>query len=266
MGSATERGRLSRQDWIEAALDVLAERGIEGVRIDRLCERIAMTKGSFYHHFDGREDLLDAVADYWANTQPKASVAVFEDPQLEPVERLAAVSRLVTERGSAAATTPCAPGARRTNAPPERFVTRIARSWICKSDCSRTSSVPADEVQPLAQVLFFATIGALRLTHPLARGLAAPARELFDPSGAGASSHMTGRQRTGLGNEVSGIANATLFPRTDFWWTGANIAGKPRYFSAYLFGSLYSQRLSDVANKGYAGFVFEPAQRAERRD
>ena len=42
--------------------------------------------------------------------------------------------------------------------------------------------------------------------------------------------------------------------------------GKPRYFSAYLFGSLYYQRLSDVATKGYAGFVFEPAQRAERRD
>jgi cation diffusion facilitator CzcD-associated flavoprotein CzcO len=65
------------------------------------------------------------------------------------------------------------------------------------------------------------------------------------------------------GNEVSGIANATLFPRTDSWWTGANIAGKPRYFSAYLVGSLYYQRLSDVANKGYAGFVFEPAQPAD---
>jgi cation diffusion facilitator CzcD-associated flavoprotein CzcO len=61
------------------------------------------------------------------------------------------------------------------------------------------------------------------------------------------------------GNEVSGIANATLFPRTDSWWTGANIEGKPRYFSAYLAGSLYYQRLADVAKKGYAGFVFEAA-------
>jgi cyclohexanone monooxygenase len=65
------------------------------------------------------------------------------------------------------------------------------------------------------------------------------------------------------GNEVSGIANATLFPRTDSWWTGANIEGKPRYFSVYLFGSLYYQRLSDVANKGYAGFVLEPARSAD---
>jgi len=64
-------------------------------------------------------------------------------------------------------------------------------------------------------------------------------------------------------NEVSGIANATLFPRTDSWWTGANIEGKPRYFSAYLGGSIYYQRIADVAAEDYKGFVFEPAHRAD---
>jgi cation diffusion facilitator CzcD-associated flavoprotein CzcO len=63
--------------------------------------------------------------------------------------------------------------------------------------------------------------------------------------------------------EVSALANATLFPRTDSWWTGANIPGKPRYFSAYLGGSLYYHRISEVAAKDYEGFVFEPAHRAE---
>jgi cyclohexanone monooxygenase len=62
-------------------------------------------------------------------------------------------------------------------------------------------------------------------------------------------------------NEVSAIANFTLFPRTDSWWTGANIPGKPRYFSVYLGGSIYYQRISDMADKGYEGFVFEPARR-----
>jgi cation diffusion facilitator CzcD-associated flavoprotein CzcO len=65
------------------------------------------------------------------------------------------------------------------------------------------------------------------------------------------------------GNEVAGIASFTLFPRTDSWWTGANIPGKPRYFSAYLGGSLYYQRISDVAADGYAGFVFEEKHRAD---
>ena len=65
------------------------------------------------------------------------------------------------------------------------------------------------------------------------------------------------------GSEVSGIANATLFPRTDSWWTGANIPGKPRYFSAHLIGSFYYHRISEVAAKDYEGFVFEPARRVE---
>ena len=64
-------------------------------------------------------------------------------------------------------------------------------------------------------------------------------------------------------NEVAGIANATLFPRTDSWWTGANVPGKPRYFSVYLGGSIYYQRISDVADKDYAGFEFEQAHRAD---
>ena len=39
--------------------------------------------------------------------------------------------------------------------------------------------------------------------------------------------------------------------------------GKPRYFSAYLGGSLYYQRISDVTDKDYEGFVFEQARRAD---
>ncbi len=64
-------------------------------------------------------------------------------------------------------------------------------------------------------------------------------------------------------NEVTGLANATLFPRTDSWWTGANIEGKPRYFSVYLGGMLYYQRIAEVAAKDYEGFSFEAEHRAE---
>ena len=80
--------------------------------------------------------------------------------------------------------------------------------------------------------------------------------------GVGAVEPTTESEET-WANEVSGLANATLFPRTDSWWTGANIEGKPRYFSAYLGGSIYYQRIADVAAGDYQGFVLEPAHRAE---
>jgi len=63
---------------------------------------------------------------------------------------------------------------------------------------------------------------------------------------------------TAWGEEVSAIADFTLFPRTDSWWTGANVEGKPRYFTAYLGGSLYYQRIADVAAANYEGLAFEP--------
>ena len=57
--------------------------------------------------------------------------------------------------------------------------------------------------------------------------------------------------------EISGIANRTLYPRTDSWYMGANIPGKPRQFLGHLAGSRYFNRLTEVAEAGFEGFVFE---------
>jgi cation diffusion facilitator CzcD-associated flavoprotein CzcO len=63
--------------------------------------------------------------------------------------------------------------------------------------------------------------------------------------------------------EVTDLANTTLYPLTESWYTGANIPGKPRQFCVHLGGPLYFQRISEVAAKGYEGFVFERERREE---
>ncbi len=63
--------------------------------------------------------------------------------------------------------------------------------------------------------------------------------------------------------EVTELANETLYPLTDSWYTGANIPGKLRQFKVHLGGPLYFERLSEVAAKGYEGFVFEEERVAE---
>ena len=60
--------------------------------------------------------------------------------------------------------------------------------------------------------------------------------------------------------EVTDIANQTLYTRTSSWYTGGNIPGKPRQFVAHVFGHLYFPHIEEVAEKGYEGFSFEPAQ------
>lgn len=57
--------------------------------------------------------------------------------------------------------------------------------------------------------------------------------------------------------EINGIANRTLYPRTNSWYMGANIPGKPRQFLGHLMGSQYFDRLTEVADGGFEGFVFE---------
>jgi cyclohexanone monooxygenase len=62
---------------------------------------------------------------------------------------------------------------------------------------------------------------------------------------------------------VTELANATLYPHTDSWYTGANIPGTPRQFCVPLGEPLYFQRIAEVAARGYKGFVFEEERRAE---
>jgi AcrR family transcriptional regulator len=57
--------RLSRQDWIDGAVRKLAEDSVAALRVDELAEQLKVTKGSFYWHFQTREDLLEAVLEWW---------------------------------------------------------------------------------------------------------------------------------------------------------------------------------------------------------
>jgi len=51
------------------------------------------------------------------------------------------------------------------------------------------------------------------------------------------------------------VANQTLLVKTNSWYTGANIEGKPRRLLSYLGAGTYKQFCDEVAASGYAGFA-----------
>lgn len=57
--------QLTREDWVKAGLNKLAEAGIHEVRVEMLARELKISKGSFYHHFQDRKELLDSMMDYW---------------------------------------------------------------------------------------------------------------------------------------------------------------------------------------------------------
>jgi cation diffusion facilitator CzcD-associated flavoprotein CzcO len=54
------------------------------------------------------------------------------------------------------------------------------------------------------------------------------------------------------------IANATLVTKTDSWYMGSNVDGKPRRLLSYIGGvGNYRQKCEDLAREGYPGFVMQ---------
>jgi len=54
---------------------------------------------------------------------------------------------------------------------------------------------------------------------------------------------------------VNEVADATLFPRAESWYSGSNIPGKPRIFMPYVAGiPAYKKICDEVASDGYRGF------------
>jgi cyclohexanone monooxygenase len=58
------------------------------------------------------------------------------------------------------------------------------------------------------------------------------------------------------GAHVAEVADLTLYPAVDSWYTGANVPGKPRVFLAYAGGlDRYREECDAVARDGYTGFA-----------
>ncbi len=69
------RGRLTRNDWIQAAIALGTEVGFDRIAVDALAPRLGATRGSFYWHFTDRAALIDAVLQTWEEQATAAVIA-----------------------------------------------------------------------------------------------------------------------------------------------------------------------------------------------
>jgi len=66
--------KVTRQDWIDLALQTLVSDGIESVRVLTLGQKLGVSRSSFYWYFQSRQDLLDQLLTHWHDTNTKAIV------------------------------------------------------------------------------------------------------------------------------------------------------------------------------------------------
>jgi cyclohexanone monooxygenase len=59
-------------------------------------------------------------------------------------------------------------------------------------------------------------------------------------------------------DHVRELGEATLYPKANSWYVGANIHGKPRVLLPYVGGvGAYRRECEELVGRGYEGFVFE---------
>jgi TetR/AcrR family transcriptional regulator, transcriptional repressor for nem operon len=80
----------SKTKLLDAALQVIRTKGYTATTVDDICHAAGVTKGSFFHHFKGKEDLAISATEHW-NTGTGAFFAQAPYQQIaDPRERVLA--------------------------------------------------------------------------------------------------------------------------------------------------------------------------------
>lgn len=92
----SERGqRLSPDDWVHGAIELIAEQGVSGLAVEPLARRLGVTKGSFYWHFPSRDALLQMALETWELEEQRILLSTLEGVK-NPADRLRALTQLVS--------------------------------------------------------------------------------------------------------------------------------------------------------------------------
>ena len=72
--------KVTRDDWVKLALDVLISDGVDQIKILGLSERLGVSRSSFYWYFKSRKELLAALLEIWEQTNTRALVMATREP------------------------------------------------------------------------------------------------------------------------------------------------------------------------------------------
>lgn len=162
----TPKVLLSAQDWAEAALNAIGERGVEGVAVEPLARALGVTKGSFYWHFPNRDALLTAALQRWEARETDevlARVAQETNPR-------ARIKRLVTEVNTSRRASRVYLALSNTARPAfvRDYVERVShRRLSFITDCYAALGLSADRARQWALQTYSVFLGSLQIRRDL---------------------------------------------------------------------------------------------------
>lgn len=95
-GKAAASRRLTREDWCQTGLDLLADSGGVAPKVRQVAAELGVTYGSFYHHFASADDLYLQMLRYWRKTMLGE---VTKEHLEKPDPSLSSLMETLVERG-----------------------------------------------------------------------------------------------------------------------------------------------------------------------
>ena len=153
--------KVTREDWLTQARDLLIAEGVDRVKIQPLAEAMGVSRSSFYWYFKDRRDLLQALLDAWAEENSAGILAMAAKPAETITEAVCNIFRCVIDPSL-------------YNMPADFAVRAWARSdaqvaaRVAETDAKRLSALSAmfarhgydaPEAETRAYVLYYMQIG-----------------------------------------------------------------------------------------------------------
>jgi len=95
--AGASRVRIDRDQWLAEALEVLSREGNARITVRNISESLGVTTGSFYWHFENREDFVDAIVDFWDKAFTEKVAHRIRRSPAEPREQLLELMKVLTE-------------------------------------------------------------------------------------------------------------------------------------------------------------------------
>lgn len=78
----------TRQKLVDATVRLILLQGFPKTTVDEICAEAKVTKGSFFHHFDSKDAVGLAAADWWGKFGTELYSAAWGDAGMDPLEQL----------------------------------------------------------------------------------------------------------------------------------------------------------------------------------
>jgi len=86
--SKTKSETDTKQKLLDSAMKLMINKGFKATTVDEICAEAGLTKGSFFHYFDGKEDLAKATVKHFHQFQQRMFDGAEFRSVADPLERV----------------------------------------------------------------------------------------------------------------------------------------------------------------------------------